>query len=106
MSYHTHQKFSLPLNRTEVAEDWGRRGYTCDLFVDPPGREWNDFVHATNELVTVLDGTLKLTIQDEELIALPGDEIFIPKGVSHSVKNIADIATCWLYGYDGGSLQS
>ncbi len=58
------------------------------------------FVHATNELVTVLHGRLRLIIQGEELIVQPGDEVFIPKGACHSVKNIADSTTYWLYGYD------
>jgi hypothetical protein len=51
MSYLTHHKFPLPLDRDQVAQDWRQRGYSCDVFADPPGREWNDFVHATNELV-------------------------------------------------------
>ncbi len=83
-----------------MAREWKARGYSCDVFTDPPGREWNDFVHATNELVTVLDGTLRLTIEGDEVIAQPGDEVFIPKGACHSVKNIATTATHWLYGYD------
>jgi quercetin dioxygenase-like cupin family protein len=100
MSYHTHQKFTVPLDRDKVAHDWCRRGYSCDLFTDQPGREWNDFVHATNELVVVVEGKLKLTIGGEEIIAGPGDEVFIPKGVRHSVKNISSSTTRWLYGYD------
>ena len=100
MSYLAQHKFSIPPDRDQIARDWGRRGYSCDLFTDPPGREWNDFVHTTNELVTVMTGKLKLTIGDEQLIAEPGDEVFIPRGVVHSVKNIASSTTHWLYGYD------
>ena len=100
MSYLTHQKFSVPLDRDQVAHDWNGRGYSCDLFTDPPGREWNDFVHATNELVVVVEGKLKLTIGEEEIIAEPGDEVFIPKSIRHSVKNISSSTTRWLYGYD------
>jgi len=100
MRYRTSRRFSVPLSREEVARSWRERGYSCDLFIDPPGREWNDFVHSTNELVTVMDGKLQLTIGAEELIAEPGDEVFIPKGVCHSVKNIFDRTTQWLYGYD------
>jgi len=39
MSYLTHQKFSVPLDRDQVAQDGGQRGYSCDVFIDPPGRE-------------------------------------------------------------------
>ena len=71
-----------------------------DLFVDPPGREWNDFVHARNELVTVAEGRLEVTVAGSRFVAEPGDEVFIPKGTLHSVKNVHVTATRWLYGYD------
>ncbi len=100
MSYLTRLKFSVPLDRDQVAHDWKKRGYSCDLFADPPGSEWNDFVHTTNELVTVMAGKLRMTIGVEEIIAEPGDEVFIPCGVIHSVKNVASSTTHWLYGYD------
>ena len=100
MNYVTHNKFAVPIGRDVVSHSWRERGYSCDVFVDPPGREWNDFVHSTNELVTIIDGQLMLTIAGEELIIEPGDEVFIPKGVCHSVKNIHHATTRWLYGYD------
>jgi quercetin dioxygenase-like cupin family protein len=100
LEYITCKKFSLPLTRQEVAQSWIQRGYSCDVFVDPPGREWNDFVHSTNELVTVVEGKLRMTIEGAEIIAEPGDEVFIPKEACHSVKNIHHATTTWLYGYD------
>jgi quercetin dioxygenase-like cupin family protein len=100
MPYLALQKFPVPLNRDQVAHDWGSRGYSCGVFTDPPGREWNDFVHMTNELVTVMDGRLKLTIGGEETIAEPGDEVLIPKGVRPSAKNISTSTAHWLYGHD------
>jgi quercetin dioxygenase-like cupin family protein len=100
MQYVTRKKFTIPLNRDEVARSWSVGGYSCDLFIDPPGQEWNDFVHSTNELVTVMEGTLRMTIGGKEFIAEPGDEVFISKGAYHSVKNIHHATTKWLYGYD------
>ena len=41
-----------------------------------------------------------MTIGDEALIVEPGDEVVIPKGAGHSVKNIHTAMTRWLYGYD------
>ncbi len=93
-------KFRTPVDPGEVGKDWRARGFSCDTFVDPPGREWNDFVHSTNELVTVLEGRLSLTIDGERFVAEAGDEVFIPKGAVHSVKNIHGGTTRWLYGYD------
>ena len=57
-------------------------------------------MHATNELVTVMEGRLALTIGDTQLIVEPGDEVFIPNGARHSVKNVHHDTTRWLFGYD------
>ena len=47
-----------------------------------------------------MEGKLKLAIDEEEILAEPGDEVFIPKGIRHSVKNISSSTTRWLYGYN------
>ena len=57
-------------------------------------------MHATNELVTVAEGRLELTVGRDRLTAEPGDEVFIPKGAVHSVKNVHGATTRWLFGYD------
>ncbi len=93
-------KFGAPVDRTGVAAAWRSRGFSCDVFVDPPGRTWSRFVHACNELVTVAEGRLELTVEGERLIAEPGDEVFIPRGARHTVKNVHSSATLWFYGYD------
>ncbi len=93
-------KFPAPVNREAVAGDWAGRGYDCRLFVDPPGREWKDFVHRTNEVVTVVEGRLRLTAGGRVFELGVGDELFIPRGVKHSVKNIHRGTTRWLFGYD------
>jgi len=93
-------KFDVPVNRRAVYDEWHRRGYSCDLFIDPPGRQWNCFVHDTNELITVVEGRMKVIIAGEHYEAEPGDEVFIPKGALHSVHNIHIGTTRWLYGYD------
>ena len=96
----TRRKFSLPVDEEDVSRDWAGRGYSCSWFADPPGREWNDFVHRSNEVVTVVEGRLRMTIAGESCIAEPGDEIFIPRHARHSVKNIHSATTRWLFGYD------
>lgn len=95
------RRFPSPVDSNAVARDWEALGYSCERFVDPPGREWNDFVHDTNELVTVAEGRLQLTFAGRHIVVEPGDEAFIPKGEMHSVKNIHAGITRWLFGYDG-----
>ncbi|MFO1128484.1 MAG: cupin domain-containing protein [Rhodospirillales bacterium] len=93
-------RFPAPVDRSAVAADWAGRGFSCDLFVDPPGRAWVDFVHDSNELVTVTEGRLEITVNGTRALADPGDEVFIARGHRHSVRNVAPVPTRWLYGYD------
>ncbi len=53
-----------------------------------------------NELVTVLSGKLELELEDKWFVVKEGDEVFIPRGARHSVRNIHERTTRWLYGYD------
>ena len=98
--YLTPKKFSLPLDKAAVARDWRVRGYSCLPFTDPPGRCWEDFVHDCNELVTVIGGKLEMEIDGTKMTMQPGDEVFIPQNAHHSVRNVHDDTTHWLYGYD------
>jgi mannose-6-phosphate isomerase-like protein (cupin superfamily) len=61
-----------------------------------------DFVHDVDELVTVVEGRLRLEIGAKSVEAGPGDEVFIPKGANHSVFNIHRGTTRWLFGYRRG----
>ncbi len=47
-----------------------------------------------------MEGQQRLTIGEDEVITEPGNEVFIPKGLRHSVKNVSPSTTHWLYGYD------
>ena len=47
---------TIPVDQNAVAAAWRSRGFSCDLWVDPPGQVWADFVHGTDELVMVIDG--------------------------------------------------
>ena len=96
----TKEQFSSPVDRDMVAKNWGTRGFSCNLFVDPPGQEWLGFMHATNELVTVVEGLLEVSVDGQVVILKPGDEICIPKYGVHNVINRSDGVTQWLYGYD------
>ena len=98
--YVIHHKFRRPVDHGEVVRDWIARGYSCGAFTDPPGQEWRDFVHDTNELVTVVEGRLEVGMHGESWVLEPGDELFIPRGAPHTVRNIHNDTTRWLYGYD------
>lgn len=78
----------------------GARGYSCHQFRDPPGRQWNDFVHGCNEVVTVVTGRLAMIVDGERVEMGVGDEVFIPARAVHSVHNLHAGETIWLFGYD------
>ncbi len=87
------------LDQNDIATDWAARGFSCDLWVDPPGQRWEDFVHSTAELVIVLEGEMEFEIDGVISHPGPGEEIYIPAGTPHSVRNIGDSTARWLYGY-------
>lgn len=93
-------KFAPPVDPAAVTRDWIQRGFTCRAFTDPPGQQWRDYVHDTDELVTVVYGRLEVIMHDESWVLEPGDELYIPRGVTHTVHNLHPGTTHWLYGYD------
>ena len=83
----------------KVAAECEQRGFSCDLWTDPAGQVWQDFVHASDELLMLVEGKIKLKVEGETLKPQTGEEIFIPAGVSHTVRNIGPTTNHWLYGY-------
>jgi uncharacterized protein YdcH (DUF465 family)/quercetin dioxygenase-like cupin family protein len=96
----TRHRFAQPVDLGVVTRDWIGRGFSCRAFTDPPGQEWRDFVHDTNELITVVEGRLEVATGEQSWALEPGDELFIPRGALHTVRNTHNITTRWLYGYD------
>lgn len=86
-------------DRHSVAADWTDRGFSCELWVDPPGQRWEDFVHATDELVMVLEGELEFEIAGQVSHPAVSAEVFLPAGTVHSVRNLGTTTARWLYGY-------
>lgn len=83
----------------QVAAAWARRGFGCDLWTDRPGRRWEDFTHATDELVLVLEGQMEFEVGGRVCHPAIGEELLIPAGAAHSARNIGAITARWLYGY-------
>lgn len=90
---------TTPITRENVAAAWSAEDFTCDLWVDPPGQQWLDFVHDTDELVVVREGRLEFEVEGKRAMLGPGDEVFIPAGARHSVWNRGGTTARWFYGY-------
>jgi mannose-6-phosphate isomerase-like protein (cupin superfamily) len=90
------------LDRAQIAKDWQARGFSCGLWVDPPGQVWEDYVHETDELLMILEGELELEMQGKTFRPAIGEEVLIPARTNHSVRNIGGTTARWLYGYKAG----
>ncbi|HHB12881.1 MAG TPA: cupin domain-containing protein [Chromatiales bacterium] len=82
-----------------VCARWRERGFSCDVWVDPPGQVWRDFVHATDELVMPVEGRIELEFGGRVYRPGVGEEVFIPAGAVHTVRNVGGTTARWLYGY-------
>jgi quercetin dioxygenase-like cupin family protein len=91
--------FQSPVVPKSVTAHWRADGYSSHVMTDRAGQEWNDFTHATNEAVTVLEGRLRLILAGDVVESGPGDLVFIPKQVPHSVHNVSSGETTWMFGY-------
>lgn len=99
MGYFDKQFYALPVSHDRVRDDWQREQFSFGVFRDPPGQEWNGFVHSTDEYVVVAEGELRISVGDETTNAGPGDRVRIPRGVVHSLKTLSPQGSVWLYGY-------
>jgi quercetin dioxygenase-like cupin family protein len=86
-------------DRNKIAAEWSARGFSCDVWTDPPGQRWEDFTHATDELVVVLEGQMEFEVAGQVHRPRVGEELLIPAGAVHSARNVGKTTARWLYGY-------
>jgi mannose-6-phosphate isomerase-like protein (cupin superfamily) len=90
-------------DRERIAADWAAKGFSCDLWTDPPGQRWEDFTHATDEVVMVLEGDMEFEVAGQVCHLKPGQKLLIPARAVHSARNIGSTTARWLYGYRNNS---
>ena len=90
---------SVPVDFPAVKADWQSEGFSFGIFRDPPGQEWNNFTHQSDEYVLVAEGRIKIDVGSETAICEPGDLVCIPREVPHSLKTLSSTGSIWLYGY-------
>jgi len=83
----------------QIASLWATRGFNCQFWTNPPGQRWEDFRHATDEIVIVLEGDMEFEIAGRVKHPKVGEELLIPAGAIHSARNIGKTTARWLYGY-------
>ena len=82
-----------------VKAGWASRGFTCEPRVDPPNQVWHDFEHDVDELILLLEGTCQVEVDGRTIRMGAGDELTIPAGTRHTVRNCGNGPARWLHGY-------
>ena len=89
----------MSMDQVAVERSWKARGFSCALWVDPPGQVWADYVHETDEVVMVVDGEVEFEIAGHVHRPQVGEELVIPARARHTVRNLGPEESRWLYGY-------
>lgn len=84
---------------TRVESDWLSRGFSCEVWTDPPGQVWADFVHGVDELVMTIEGDVEFEFGGKTFRPRPGEELMIPASASHTVRNVGNSISRWFFGY-------
>ena len=84
---------------SQIPQAWAKRGFSYTVWTDPPGQVWANFVHEVDELVALVEGEIELSFQGQTLRPRIGEEVFIPAGARHTVRNIGATANRWCFGY-------
>ena len=87
------------VHREAVRADWARRGYSCELWVDPPERVWSDFVHEADLLLLLLEGSIQVELPDRTVQLQVGDELDVPAHTRFTIRHAGDESASWLHGY-------
>jgi len=86
------------LDHSAIAKDWHARGFSCGLWIDHAGREWSCHPRQTDELFMIISGKLELEMEGQTIQPDLGEEIRIPAGMPHTIRNIGGKTARWVYG--------
>lgn len=87
------------MDSSQIGREWEKRGFSCDVWTDPPGQVWSNYVHDVDELFMVLEGEVELQMRGKRIRPKVGEEVLIPAQVTHTVLNVGNSTSRWLYGY-------
>lgn len=87
------------IDKEAVRADWAAQGFSCEVWIDPPSQVWHDFLHDVDEIVLLLEGECIIETQGKTVRLLAGDELRIPAGARHTVRNCGAGPARWLHGF-------
>lgn len=83
----------------KIQQNWFHRGFSFGIWEDPPEQVWENFTHDVDELLMLTEGAIEISMRGKQIRPHIGQEILIPAGVSHTVRNIGNTNNRWCYGY-------
>lgn len=89
------------IDHAAVRNDWAERGFSCDLWIDPPAQVWHDFEHDVDHLALLIEGMCQVEMEGRTVRLTGGDELLVPAGTRHTVRNYGDRPARWLHGFRG-----
>jgi uncharacterized cupin superfamily protein len=93
------------IDKQAIRADWALLGFSCEYWVDPPDQVWNDFLHDVDEMVLLLEGQSQIEMDGRTVRLQAGDELMIPAGTRHTVRNCGEGAARWLHGYRSRAVE-
>ena len=72
---------------------------SLDRSARPGFQDWEDFTHATDELIIVLEGEMEFEVKGEVRHPQSGEALSIPAGAVQSARNIDSTTARWLFEY-------
>ena len=67
---------------TKILQQWESLGVSFGTFLGPPGRNWPDFSHSTDELVILAEGQIEIEVAGVIQRPVIGEEILSPHRLS------------------------
>ena len=93
-------------DKEAVKQAWADRGFSCEVWIDPPHQVWRDFEHDVDQLLLLLDGEGQVEMDGRTVRVHAGNELVIPAGTRHTVRNCGDGPARWLRGFRLGSAEA
>jgi mannose-6-phosphate isomerase-like protein (cupin superfamily) len=87
------------MDQRKIKSEWEKRGFSFGIWIDPPGQIWEDYVHSVDELLMLAEGEIEVSFLGKTFCPKIGEEILIPAGAGHTVRNTGKATNRWYYGY-------
>lgn len=93
------QKHAAPVDVEALRCRWAKEGYDFKETSDDPGQVWHWESHEAEQVAVVVQGRLRIDLEEGSLELEVGDEAIIPKSAWHRAANPYNEPCDWIYGY-------